>query len=247
MSADDLHAHGEAVAHAGHHAARVAGQVGDEGHCREARDLRRVELAEPARGRMDDRREAADRRTEKDVVLFEQRIELAAHLHAHAVGALPIALRQSAPEPQDHPRVRRDLRRVIAQVRPPAALPSAPGAMPLATATAPPDDEPPGIRAGSQGFTGVPCHGFTPVGWMPNSCMLVLAKITAPAARSRCTRGASTGIGLVRNFVPLVDGKPATSMQSLTATAIPSRAESGFPALNRARAASASAGPGGAR
>ncbi len=39
---------------------------------------------------------------------------------------------------------------------PPVSVPSATSAPSVATATADPDDEPPGMRAGSSGFTGVP-------------------------------------------------------------------------------------------
>ena len=130
---------------------------------------------------------------------------------------------------------------------PPASLPSATGAIPLATATALPLLDPPGILEGSHGFTGVPQCGFTPVGWMPNSCMLVLANTTAPAARRRWISGASWTAGSVRNLVPLVEGSPATSMQSFTATGTPSRGPRGRPCEKRPRAASASACAAGTR
>ena len=55
----------------------------------------------------------------------------------------------------------------------------------FATATAEPLDEPPGIRLGSSGFTGVPNHGFTPSAPKASSTRLVFPTIRASAARAR--------------------------------------------------------------
>ena len=77
------------------------------------------------------------------------------------------------------------------RVEPPVSVPIAISHMPSATATAPPEVEPPGTRARSNGLPGVPKCGLAPTPENANSLMLVLATITAPAARSRCTTGAS--------------------------------------------------------
>ena len=70
---------------------------------------------------------------------------------------------------------------------PPVSVPIAISHMPSAAAIAAPDDEPPGMRARSAGLPGVPKWGFIPTPEKANSVMLVLATITAPAARSRRT------------------------------------------------------------
>src|SRR5579872_87615 len=79
---------------------------------------------------------------------------------------------------------------------PPVSLPMAISHMPSAAATAAPDDEPPGTRARSAGLAGVPKWGLAPMPVKANSDMLVLATITAPAARRRRTIGASAVAGL---------------------------------------------------
>src|SRR5215467_10696438 len=77
------------------------------------------------------------------------------------------------------------------RVEPPVSVPIAISHMPSAVATAPPDVEPPGTRARSNGLPGVPKCGLAPTPEKANSLMLVLATITAPAARSRWITGAS--------------------------------------------------------
>ena len=77
------------------------------------------------------------------------------------------------------------------RVEPPVSVPMAISHMPSATATAAPDDEPPGTRVRSDGLPGVPKCGLAPTPEKANSVMLVLATITAPPARSRRTTGAS--------------------------------------------------------
>ena len=67
------------------------------------------------------------------------------------------------------------------------SVPSEPRPMPVATAIAEPPLEPPGMRAGSCGLRA--CGLVTP---MANSCVDVLPRITAPAARSRATGSASS-------------------------------------------------------
>ena len=49
------------------------------------------------------------------------------------------------------------------RLEPPVSVPRATSASPVATATAEPLDDPPGTRSGSNGLTGVPYQGLTPV------------------------------------------------------------------------------------
>src|ERR1041385_6536825 len=74
---------------------------------------------------------------------------------------------------------------------PPVSVPIAISHIWSAAATAAPEDEPPGTRERSAGLPGVPQCGFMPTPVKANSLMLVLATITAPAARNRRTTGAS--------------------------------------------------------
>ena len=68
---------------------------------------------------------------------------------------------------------------------PPTCVPSAAGTMRAATAAAEPDEEPPGVRAGSKGVVVGP--GCAP----PNSAVTVLPSTTAPASRSAQTAALS--------------------------------------------------------
>src|SRR2546421_13019521 len=65
------------------------------------------------------------------------------------------------------------------RIDPPVSDPRATSASSVATATADPLDDPPGIRVGSSGLTGVPNQGFVPIGSMASSCRLVLPTIRA--------------------------------------------------------------------
>src|SRR5262249_1672670 len=58
---------------------------------------------------------------------------------------------------------------------PPVSVPIAISHMPSATATAAPEDEPPGTRLRSAGLAGVPKCGLAPTPVYANSLMLVLA------------------------------------------------------------------------
>jgi hypothetical protein len=130
------------------------------------------------------------------------------------------------------------------RTEPPVSLPIAISAMPSPTVTAAPDDEPPGMRARSHGLPGVPKCGLAPIAPSANSVMLVLATITAPAARSRRTTGASAAAGFAssaRILEPARVGSPATSNRSLMLTIVPSSGPSDTPFLARASAASAAA------
>ena len=104
---------------------------------------------------------------------------------------------------------------------PPVSVPKATSASPVATATADPDDDPPGSRRGSRGFTGVPDQWFTPLADQHSSVSPVLPTIRAPPSRAEATTAASISAGSAISATtghPAVVGTPATSMQSFTAS-----------------------------
>ncbi len=74
------------------------------------------------------------------------------------------------------------------RIEPPPSLPCAIGTIPAATAAAEPPEEPPGVRAWSQGLRVTPVWRGSVVGRIPNSGMLVMPMTTKPASRSRRTR-----------------------------------------------------------
>src|SRR5215207_4878805 len=107
------------------------------------------------------------------------------------------------------------------RIDPAVSVPMATSASPRATATAEPLDDPPGIRAGSSGLTGVPKCGLIPVPPKASSCRLVFPITRAPAVRAVATQAASAAAGLARSATsaePAVVGVPATSIRSLTAS-----------------------------
>ena len=79
------------------------------------------------------------------------------------------------------------------RTEPPVSVPSARSASPAATAAADPPEEPPGTRETSRGLRVGPKAEFSVVVPMPNSSMLVLPLISAPAARTSATAWASYG------------------------------------------------------
>ena len=92
-------------------------------------------------------------------------------------------------------------------VEPPVCVPSASGTMPSATAAPEPDDEPPGVRAWSQGLR---VGGKRPP--QANSSVCVLPRITAPSARSTATQWASSAGGKASGeaaLPPAADGPPS--------------------------------------
>ena len=115
------------------------------------------------------------------------------------------------------------------RTEPPVSDPSATSASPVATAAAEPLDDPPGMRAGSSGLTGVPNQGLVPSGSIASSCRFVLPTIRAPAARAPARQAASAVAGAALRSTardPAVVGTPATSMMSLTASRGPAPAVS---------------------
>jgi hypothetical protein len=116
-------------------------------------------------------------------------------------------------------------------IEPPVSEPSATSAWSVATATADPLEEPPGMRSASSGLTGVPNQGFVPIGSIASSCMFALPTRRAPAAREPARHEASRNAGSARSATarqPAVVTTPSTSMMSLTATRIPLPLASSF-------------------
>src|SRR6185503_2095578 len=86
------------------------------------------------------------------------------------------------------------------RIEPPVSEPKAAQAAPVATDTAPPEVEPPGMRgvgstAAVTGLGGVPWCGLMPTPEKANSVMLVWPVSAAPAPRSRATAGQSCAAG----------------------------------------------------
>ena len=87
-----------------------------------------------------------------------------------------------------------------------------------------------GRVAGFHGLRVMPCSGQSPGDFQPNSVVVVLPRMTAPAAFSPATIGASSGTGsalVVR--LPRRVGKPARSTRSFTVHGTPSRMPIGRP------------------
>ena len=106
---------------------------------------------------------------------------------------------------------------------PPASVPGAWSTMPDATATAEPDDEPPGTRSRSCGLRHVGRPGVWPI--IPQAICVIasLPSEIAPAASTRCTIVAlvRAGSSPERQGAPPVVCRPATSKQSFQAQTVP--------------------------
>ena len=128
------------------------------------------------------------------------------------------------------------------RIDPAVSVPIATGTIPAATATAEPDDEPPGTRPGARGLGGVPKCGFVPSPENASSLRFVLPTQTIPAAASRATTGASAAAGGAsrRSADAAVVGVPATSSRSFHATGTPSSGPRRVPARWRPALAAAS-------
>ncbi len=127
------------------------------------------------------------------------------------------------------------------RIEPPVSEPSPTKAAPVATETAAPEEEPPGMRgvAGSAGLAGVPKWGLMPTPENANSDMLVRPRMAPPAARRRATAGLSqvAGGASASTVEPAAVVSPAMSNRSLTEQARPASgraALAGFAATARA-------------
>ena len=78
------------------------------------------------------------------------------------------------------------------RIEPAPSLPTCNGPSPAAQAAAAPALLPPGVRERSQGLRVIPVSGLSPNAFHPNSGVVVLPIITAPASRNRAVAGASS-------------------------------------------------------
>ena len=126
---------------------------------------------------------------------------------------------------------------------PAPSVPIESGPMPQAMAAAVPPDDPPDVRAGFQGLRVMPVSGELVSPLQPNSGVVVLPRITAPASRTRAATGASTSHGPLGSMVrePRSVGMPATRMRSLIDIGTPSSAPHGSPRVQRSSLAPADA------
>src|SRR5437870_110797 len=104
------------------------------------------------------------------------------------------------------------------RIEPPPSVPSAAGAMAVATAAAEPPDEPPEVRSRSQGFGVAPKTRFLVNPECPNSGVWVLPITIPPACFERSTITASeSGTFPLKTQEPRVVSTPFVGVRSLIA------------------------------
>jgi hypothetical protein len=121
------------------------------------------------------------------------------------------------------------------RMEPPASVPKCSAPKPAAAAAPAPAELPPGVWWKFQGLRVMPCSGQSPGVFQPNSVVVVLPTMTAPALRRAMAIGASSvaaAVSLRRE--PRRVGRPATSTRSLMVTGPPSSGPIGRPARQRA-------------
>src|SRR3989441_70537 len=127
------------------------------------------------------------------------------------------------------------------RIEPPPSVPSASGPQPLATPTAAPPLEPPGVSAGFHGLRVTPKSGFSVTALRPNSDVLVFPRTSAPAARRRATAiASSSGTWSAKSREPPVVVSPRVKRTSLIETGTPWSGPSGssfVTAISASRAA----------
>src|ERR1700722_14396026 len=129
-------------------------------------------------------------------------------------------------------------------IEPSVSVPTARGAKPADRPAAEPELEPDGLRSSAYGFAVWPPSVDQPLvegvdRKSAHSDRFALARMTAPAARSRETMNASGGRAPSSAGEPAVAGPPATCTLSLTRTGIPSRGPRGQPARSAVSLAAA--------
>jgi len=116
------------------------------------------------------------------------------------------------------------------------SLPTSSGVSPAASAAAPPPVDPPGVRAGSHGFTVRPKIGLSACQSARTGGTFVLPTTTAPALRTRVVAGASwSETKRDHSGTPTVVRRPVTLIDSFSVIGSPRRG----PSSPRARAVSA--------
>jgi hypothetical protein len=128
------------------------------------------------------------------------------------------------------------------RTEPEVSVPTASGAIPTATATAAPEEDPPGTRPGSSGLTGVPKCRLMPSPENANSLRLVLPTVTTPRSSTRRTRALSAAAGgrSLSDDDPHVVTVPATSKTSFQTIGTPSSGLRSAPVRRRSSLRSAS-------
>ncbi len=105
----------------------------------------------------------------------------------------------------------------------------------MATATAAPPEEPPGVSAGFQGLRVTPVSGLSFTPFQPRSGMVVRAKMSMPASRSRAMWGwSSASITGSRVRLPARFGRSFAPWFSLIASGTPSSGPRASPFIQRA-------------
>jgi len=123
------------------------------------------------------------------------------------------------------------------RTEPPKSVPCAKDAIPVATATAEPPEEPPEVSARSKGLRVGPQRRFVHTAPKPNSGVLVLPMMTAPACRNLPTTSSScSGIWSLNNNDPYVVRNPLVFVRSFTAIGTPCRGPVGPRAASQASA-----------
>jgi len=128
------------------------------------------------------------------------------------------------------------------RIDPPPSVPNPNGVTPAAMDAAAPALEPPGVLAAFQGLRVIPVKGLSPTGLQPYSLVVVFPMMTAAAALSVSTAGASSGAmlpSLARE--PDAYGRPPTAIRSFTETGSPWRRPSGVPCMTAVSARLAAA------
>ncbi len=115
------------------------------------------------------------------------------------------------------------------RIDPPPSEPVAHGTMPAATAAAEPPEEPPGVRAESQGLRVTPLAALAVHGKIISSGTFVIPIGIAPAARRRRTTSPSAASAGGYERDPRVTDWPATGMSSLIAIGTPASGLSATP------------------
>jgi len=94
---------------------------------------------------------------------------------------------------------------------------------------------PPGVRERSHGLRVIPVSGLSPSAFQPNSEVVVLPRMTAPASRNRAVAGDSSDQFWSRSTRrdPRKVGKPRISIRSLIVTATPSSRPTASPRSHR--------------
>src|SRR5919197_244851 len=126
------------------------------------------------------------------------------------------------------------------RIEPPPWVPMANGPMRVATAAPAPPLEPPGVRSRCHGLREMPVTGLSVTPLKPNSGVVVLPSMTAPAALRRSTTGASSdGTSSAYSFEPRIVRTPLVITRSLIDTGTPCSGPSASPRITARSAACA--------